>query len=67
MITCLYMSRHQIEGDAGIVVCIQFKTCKKDLLTFYISHKAIIYGLKAALAHNDGHISGLFVDCFSYI
>ena len=29
-------------------------------------HKAI-YGLKAALAHNDGHISRLFVDCFSYI
>ena len=25
------------------------------------------YGLNAALAHNDGHISRLFVDCISYI
>ena len=30
------------------------------------SHKAI-FGLNAALAHNDGHISRLFVDCISYI
>ena len=29
-------------------------------------HKAI-YGLNAALAHNDGHISRLFVDCISYM
>ena len=29
-------------------------------------HKAI-YGFHAALAHNDGHISRLFVDCMSYI